>query len=131
MKKRIAALAAACAVLAGGIFLLTGRQEMQTIPAADEADRIAYLRSQGREGWLVGEQAVTVPSDWGSCPEYAALQEAQQLPLRQAAGKAGTVYTYALSGSTMRAQLLVADGILAGAMCYDPAAPEIREIFLH
>ena len=117
----VAAVVAAAAVTAGAAVLLHMPQT-QRIPAADDAARLAYLRSQGREGTLVRAQAVVIPETWpGTYAAYAQAQAARQLPLAAAAGQPGTLYTYALAGSDERAALLVWDGILVGYQVYgDP-----------
>ena len=91
------------------------------IPASTEADRAAYLLSQGYEGEQINSRAVRIPQTTdGAYADYAALQIAQHLPLSDYAGERAVLYTYALVESELRAELLTADGILIGAQCYVP-----------
>lgn len=93
---------------------------LPSVPAATEEQRIAFLRSEGWEAAPIGTQAVTIPQPDGIYADYAALQAQQQLPLTEYIGQPAMLYTYALSGTDLVAELLTADGILIGAQCYDP-----------
>ena len=118
--RRIAAAALAAAVVtAGAAAMMMQMPQVRRIPAAADEERLAYLRSQGREGTLLRAQAVVIPAAWpGTYAAYAQAQEARQLPLAAAAGQPGTLYIYALAGSDERAALLVWDGILVGYQVY-------------
>lgn len=92
-----------------------------TIQAATEFDRSAWLVTQGWNAELLTSRAVTVPFTFdNSYQTYASLQIQQRLPLQEYAGKHGILYTYQLENSPLYAELLTADGILIGAQCYLP-----------
>ena len=116
---------AGLAVLPGalclGIWLWMSRPpEPKMIPAGTEDERLAFLNSLGIEGMLLSEQRVTVPGEDAVFADFAALQRLQMLPLAAHTGEAGTVYTYRIAGSSFRAELLCADGLLIGAQLYLP-----------
>lgn len=97
--------------------------EQQEIPAASEEQRLQFLAMHGLHAEVLHSEQVTVPWDLGGCyAEYAALQEAQQLPLAAHAGAAASCITYEVTDSDplMYAELLTANGILIGAQCYHP-----------
>lgn len=93
------------------------------IPAGSEAERLAWLASQGLSCVPVAEAPVTIPADVRSVPaDYAALQETLGLPFASHAGEDGMLYTYYTEGSDppFYAELLTADGVLVGAQGYHP-----------
>ncbi len=100
-----------------------------TIKAAAEFDRRAWLITQGWNAELLSSRPVTVPfiitEDY---TDYAALQTRQRLPLAQHLGSHGVIYTYQLENSSLYAELLTADGILIGAHCYQPEQHQLLDM---
>lgn len=125
MKKWIrAVLIVLPAAVCAGAFALRGRPpEPREIPAGTEEERLAFLASCGREGEIIATQRITVPAEDGIFADYAALQRLQQLPLAAHIGEQATVYTYALRGSSLRAELICAGDVLVGAQLYFPEDP--------
>ena len=116
---------AGLAVLPGALCLvawlwLSRPPETRQIPAGTEDERLAFLSTCGMEGALLSEQHVTVPGEDAAFTRYIALQRLQSLPLGAHTGEQGTVYTYSIAGSSLRAELLCADGLLIGAQMYLP-----------
>ncbi|MBR3631237.1 MAG: DUF4830 domain-containing protein [Oscillospiraceae bacterium] len=116
---------AGLALLPGAVCLavwlwLSRPPEPRQIPAATEDERLAFLSSHGLEGTLLSEQHVTVPGEDAVFADYLALQRLQALPLTAYTGRQGTVYTYSVAGSSFRAELLCAEGMLIGAQLYLP-----------
>ncbi|MDE6730853.1 MAG: DUF4830 domain-containing protein [Oscillospiraceae bacterium] len=121
-----------CAV----VLILNQKQKIpvQQISVVTEADRSAWLLSQGWKGELHSSRPVVIPdiADNAEIPDseisgnfnyYISLQEQQNLPFREYAGAHGIVYIYELTNSgnpVLYAELLTADGILVGAQCYHP-----------
>lgn len=128
--KCLAGVLLAGAVILCGVWGFSRHDKPTGIPAATETDREIYLFTQGWKGEPdPDERTVIVPdaADAVFAP-YAALQAQQGLPVADFAGKTAQVYTYRLYQSELYAELLCADGELIGAMCYDPAAPEMLSI---
>ena len=93
------------------------------IPAATETQRLQWLQAQGLAAEFLAFEMVEIPVDFsGNYADYAALQEMQEMPLADAAGKSGVLYTYQVADSEppLYAELLTADGILVGVQCYRP-----------
>ena len=116
---------AGLAVLPGllflGIWFWAGKPpETKQIPAGTEDERLAFLASCGITGQLLSEQHITVPGEDAIFADYIALQRLQQLPLAAHTGEAGTVYTYIIDSSSLRAELLCTDTLLIGAQLYLP-----------
>ena len=116
---------AGLAVLPGILFLgiwfwVSRPPEARQIPAGSEDERLALLASCGIGGVLISEQHITVPDEDAVFADYIALQRVQQLPLTAHTGEAGTVYTYSIAGSSLRAELLCTDTLLIGAQLYLP-----------
>ena len=109
-------------VLVGlGALLFLRDDKPKGIPAASETDREIWLFTQGFKGELTDTQELIVPSPEDAVfAEYAAMQAAQGYPLAQYAGQSACRYTYRLTTGGLYAELLCADGILIGAMCFDP-----------
>lgn len=105
------------------------RETAVQIPCAGEEARIAYLAAKGWHGTLVGSRAVIVPDpeDLVFAP-YAQMQVQQHLPLAEYAGVRAVEYTYALGEADLYAQLLCADGILIGAVCYVPGETDLQPL---
>lgn len=110
------------AVLVGWLFAAGCGKNPAGIPAAQASDREIYLFTQGWKGYECAVREVIIPApDDPVFVEYAALQEAQGLPLAAHTGEQGFCYTYELQQSGgLYAQLLTAGGELIGAACYDP-----------
>ena len=99
------------------------------IPASTADERLVYLFTQGWKGEEIAAGEVIIPESTGvGYAGFAELQKAQDLPLSRFAGSKAMRYTYRLAQSGLYAELLCADGILIGAMCYDPTAGEMRTI---
>lgn len=95
----------------------------QEIPAVTEEQRLQWLAVQGLPAELLHSEPVTIPPQCsGSYEAYAALQEAQGLPLAAHMGGSAECFTYEITDSDplLYAELLTADGILIGAQCYHP-----------
>jgi len=100
-----------------------------TIRAAAEFDRRAWLVTQGWNAECISSRPVTVPYEiTEDYQEYADLQILQRLPLTQYLGKHGVIYTYQLKDSDLYAELLTAEGVLIGAQCYDPENPQTLDM---
>lgn len=99
------------------------------IPASTPDERMVYLFTQGWKGEEIGSDEVVIPESTDVVYlDFAQLQKAQGLPLARYAGCRAMRYTYRLAQSDLYAELVCADGILVGAMCYDPAAGEMYTI---
>ena len=99
------------------------------IPASTPDERLVYLFTQGWKGEEIAAVEVMIPEPTGvGYHAFAELQAMQNLPLTRFAGRKAMRYTYRLAQSGLYAELLCADGILIGAMCYDPLSGEMRTI---
>lgn len=122
MKMRNAVLILVGAAICAGLALFRLPEQNDGIPAATAEERQIYLFSQGFKGREETAQEITVPDTEDAIfADYAALQEAQGLPLAAYAGQPAVQYVFRLEQSELYAELLVSDGILIGAMCCDPA----------
>ena len=127
-KRRFVAAAAGAAALAAVILLLAGclgrdkTGEPQTIPAATNEERVAWLKQLG---WDVAAQpletlALQLPEDLAqSHSDYIALQEALGLPFADYGGKTVSRYTYTVNNypdyaGTVQADLYICDGQIIG-----------------
>lgn len=105
-------------------------EESVQIVLTDEVARTAFLQEQGLPDHLcIAADPVRLPNRIDNSYEaYAALQEAQKLPLAEHLGETATRYTYAQSSSepdTLRTELLLDENqMLIGAIRYDCTAPE-------
>lgn len=142
MHKRSILLLGTAGFLLGSSWLLwylrqtPAEPEPITLLLPAETDRQAFLAQQGfSECRCTGTELVQFPAvpDAIYAP-YAALQEAQRLPLTECYGESGTCYSYAPAedaASTQCIQLLLDDtGRLIGAMLYDAADPATLEPIL-
>ena len=129
MKWRYWVLAGMGIVLCAGVWWLASPDELSGIPAGTEEERMLYLFAQGFKGREQSAQEIIVPDCSDAVfADYAALQTAQGLPLEQCSGKPAVRYVYELEQTNLYAELLVADGMLIGAMCCNPAKHEILAI---
>lgn len=97
-----------------------GDDTMQ-IPCATEEERTGCLAAYGWEAEAAEHRTIQIPAITDGISEtYAALQEQQKLPFSGFCGKEGEAYTYSIPEKELYAELLVSDGILAGAYCYPP-----------
>lgn len=137
MKKRLWLAAGGLGFLLGSAWLYWFISHAPETPPAsqeiflpDAAARCALLQSAGcTEPQCIGEEQIRLPAVTDrSYSAYAALQEAQSLPLAAHLGENARRYTYTQSSSGqthLRTELLVSEnGLLLGAMQYDPASPE-------
>lgn len=95
-----------------------------TLP--DESAQIEFLAQHGfPESRCASAEAVQLPAAVDAAyADYAALQRAQQLPLEDFLGCAGTRYTYTSEASAHCTELLLdSSGRLLGAMQYDRTDP--------
>lgn len=95
-----------------------------TLP--DESAQIEFLAQHGfPESCCASAEAVQLPAAVDAAyADYAALQRAQQLPLEDFLGCAGTRYTYTSEASAHCTELLLdSSGRLLGAMQYDRTDP--------
>lgn len=105
-------------------------EEPVQIILEDEAARTEFLRSQGQpESSCIAAETVRLPVSVDDAYEgYAALQNAQGLPLTAHLGETATRYTYTQSSfgqDTLRMELLVDENqMLIGAVQYDCTAAE-------
>lgn len=105
-------------------------EEPVQIILEDEAARTEFLRAQGQlESRCITAETVQLPvSVDDAYKDYAALQDAQKLPLAAHLGETATRYTYTQSSSgqdTFRTELLVDENqMLIGAVQYDCTAAE-------
>ena len=114
-----------------GIFviLFTKSRTPSGIPVSTPDERLVYLFTQGWKGEEIAAAEITVPETTGVVYRaFAELQAAQDMPLARFAGCQAMRYTYRLMQSGLYAELLCADGMLIGAMCYDPETGEMRTI---
>jgi len=124
-RKRIAAVAAAAAVVCGVLVAALGLMQLRGAAVSTSADpkgvksnedRIAYLESYG---WSVSPQAVSVeelliPEEFDETyTQYLELQSAQGFDLSQYCGKRVKRYTYELTNYPTGES-----GILAGLLIY-------------
>lgn len=125
-----AGVAFGCGFLWHWLHLPAQQPTPQEILLADGAQRLAFLEAQGQpERCCVATETVQLPyAADGAYRAYAALQEAQSLPLTAHLGERATRYTYTQSSpgqDHLCTELLLSeDQILLGAVQYDCAAPE-------
>jgi hypothetical protein len=129
MKWRYWVFAGMGVALCAGLWWFATPDEPSGIPAGTGEERMLYLFAQGFKGREQSVQEITVPdvSDVVFA-DYAALQAAQGLPLAEYSGKPAVRYVYTLEQTDFYAELLVADSILIGAMCCNPAKHEMFTI---
>lgn len=119
-----------CGFLWHWLHLPASAPETHQICLQDGAQRLAFLESQGQpKRCCVATETVQLPAAAdGSYSEYAALQQAQALPLASHLGETAVRYTYTQSSpgeAHLRAELLLSeDQILLGAVQYDCTQPE-------
>lgn len=105
-------------------------EEPMQIVLEDDAARVEFLRAQGQpKSCCIAAETVQLPVSVDDAYKgYAALQNAQSLPLMAHLGETATRYTYTQSSSgqdTLRMELLVDENqMLIGAVQYDSTAAE-------
>lgn len=119
-----------CGFLWHWLHLPESAPEPRQICLQSGAQQLAFLESQGQpERCCVATETVQLPAAAdGSYRAYAALQQAQSLPLASHLGETAVRYTYTQSSpgeANLRTELLLSeDQILLGAVQYDCTAPE-------
>lgn len=133
MGKRIILTAGICGAILGSLWLgwwvrqTSSQTAARTISLTEESQRIQFLETQGISGCQCTEaEQIRLPAAVDAVFEaYSSLQAEQQLPLAQHLGEPATRYTYTHPDDALRTELLLdAEGVLLGAVQYDPAAPE-------
>ncbi len=138
MSKKTMYILISAAIALAAIVLIFPDNKPDAAPASAPVDassasrRIDYFASHGWEVEEIAEKNITIPADFSQDYEqYAQLQDKQELPLREYAGRNAQLYVYDVKNYSpesrkMLAELLVCDDTAIASMVYSEDGGSLR-----